>query len=789
MALLCVGAAAPPAVLLADAQGGPPRLASARSGRWSDPATWQRRSVPGAGAAVVIARRTKVEYDIASERELTSLDVEGALVFSRSRSTRLDTGNIVVRDGGALEIGSADRPIPPSVTTEIRLVVPAGATFRGGDFVPGDVGIWIFGGGRWDLHGAPIRHTWTKLARVVRPGDRGVVVGQDVTDWPAGATVMVTPTGRSPQAADFEERTVERVLRLPGGLYEVRLRTALERAHDGGGAFSGEIALLTRNVRIMSKYPDRVKAHTMYMAGARGGISYGEFRDLGARGVLGRYPLHFHLMGDTSRGMVLRGASIWRSDNHFLNIHGSSGITIEDTVGYDVPGAGFFLEPVGGRSGRQESRQQSRDKRERRPEERPAPPSPAASPGDKRKRGEEARDARLAERRERASGQRPRKGEEPFGNVDNVFVHNLAAKAIWRPGALEDRRRVALFWIGAFNTTLIDNVAVGALGGRDFSGFHLAEEADVSFSQPPLAMVGNEAHSNGAHGFFSWTNSKLAFDIVGFTAWRNGRSGVALGAYNHRFRLFNATLAENGEHNVTTWVVRPWIQDSVLRAAPVGIFFNPREVPGSPDDPGRIINTRFAEHRDADVAQDHRSCPSPEQEREVYSRACPANYAVFVRPQFLSRRAIDFGWHESAHTWLDVLEWATPPAGMPSSFRLMRKDQRGQTGWLFEPFEAWLQPLTRAVDVPPHVEISAAPEPRNGGGITVRALARDDQAIAAVEFFVDAVMVRRTATPPYQLRWSPQGRLRRSAYVYARAVDSAGNVAYSRVLRLGPSSP
>ncbi|MGH2627753.1 MAG: G8 domain-containing protein, partial [Anaerolineales bacterium] len=552
VALLCTAAAAP--VISPAGQGPPPPLASVRSGRWSDPAIWQGGRVPAEGAAVVIAAGTRVEYDIASGRELASLDVHGTLLFSRSRSTRLDTGNVIVRNRGVLEMGTPDRPIPSSVTAEIRLVVPAGTTFQGGDFAPGDVGIWIFEGGRWDVAGAPIRHTWTKLARPVGPGDLAVVVRADVTDWSAGATVLVTPTGRSPEAADFEERTVEGVRRLPKGLYEVRLRSALARAHDGGGHFSGEIALLSRNARILSKYPDRVKAHTMYMAGANGGISYAELRDLGARGVLGRYPVHFHMMGDTSRGMVLRGASIWRSDNHFLNIHGSSGITVEDTVGYDVPGAGFFLEAASGRSGGQESLRSTQDKRVRREEE-----------------------------RERRASESRRKGEEPFGNVDNIFIHNLGAKAVWRPGALEERTRVSLFWIGAFNTILIDNVAVGAVGGRDFSGFHLAENADHSLSRLPLAMVGNEAHSNGAHGLFSWTNSKLAFDIVGFSAWRNGRSGVALGAYNHRFRLFNAALSENGLHNVGTWVIRPWIQDSVLQASPVGIFFYPREVPGSPE--------------------------------------------------------------------------------------------------------------------------------------------------------------------------------------------------------------
>ena len=40
-------------------------------------------------------------------------------------------------------------------------------------------------------------------------------------------------------------------------------------------------------------------------------LSYAEFRHLGKEGVLGRYSLHYHLVGDTMRGSYVIGASIW----------------------------------------------------------------------------------------------------------------------------------------------------------------------------------------------------------------------------------------------------------------------------------------------------------------------------------------------------------------------------------------------------------------------------------------------------------------------------------------------
>jgi hypothetical protein len=82
----------------------------------------------------------------------------------------------------------------------------------------------------------------------------------------------------------------------------------------------------------------------MYHRGSAGSISYAEFRHLGKEGVLGRYPLHYHLCGDTMRGSSVIGASIWDSGNRWLTIHGTNYLVVRDCVGYQSLGHGFFLE-------------------------------------------------------------------------------------------------------------------------------------------------------------------------------------------------------------------------------------------------------------------------------------------------------------------------------------------------------------------------------------------------------------------------------------------------------------
>ena len=60
--------------------------------------------------------------------------------------------------------------------------------------------------------------------------------------------------------------------------------------------------------------------------------------------MLGRYSLHFHLVGDTMRGSSVIGASIWDSGNRWLTIHGTNYLVVRDCVGYQSIGHGFFLE-------------------------------------------------------------------------------------------------------------------------------------------------------------------------------------------------------------------------------------------------------------------------------------------------------------------------------------------------------------------------------------------------------------------------------------------------------------
>jgi len=202
------------------------------------------------------------------------------------------------------------------------------------------------------VHGAPLKRTWVKLASPAKAGDTVLQLEERMNDWRTGDRVIVT-TGEAaehnrdsfnqknqfPRTAGTEER------QIAAGHGEtpdaaLNLDAPLKLGHRVEGLMRCEVANLSRNVVIESAEPDGVRGHTMYHHGSSGGISYAEFRHLGKEGVLGRYSLHFHLVGDTMRGSSVIGASIWDSGNRWLTIHGTNYLVVRDCVGFQSIGHG-----------------------------------------------------------------------------------------------------------------------------------------------------------------------------------------------------------------------------------------------------------------------------------------------------------------------------------------------------------------------------------------------------------------------------------------------------------------
>ncbi len=353
----------------ADAPGAekPVLIRSARSGPWSAAATWEGGKAPSAGAKVQIREGHSVAYDLKSDEVIRSIHVAGTLSFVPDRDTRLNVGLIKIQAGDdcsedgfdcdahvpaaddnkpkpALEVGTPDRPIDAKHTAVIRLVLVDGMDRKSCPAI-------VCCGGRMDFHGAPMNRTWLKLGATAKKGDDTITLDEPVQGWRPGDRVLITATKgtrdtsgtRRPAKRDQQVYTEDRLVQALDGSRLI-LDKPLDHEHRGAEEFRGEVANLSRNVIVESADPTKERGHTMYHRNSAGAISYAEFRHLGKEGVLGRYSLHYHLVGNSMRGSYVIGASIWDSGNRWLTIHGTNYLVVRDCVGYQSVGHGFFLE-------------------------------------------------------------------------------------------------------------------------------------------------------------------------------------------------------------------------------------------------------------------------------------------------------------------------------------------------------------------------------------------------------------------------------------------------------------
>ena len=331
-------------------------IESTRGGDWSDPAIWEPQRTPRSGDKVKISRGHRVEYDVASGEVIQLIHIEGALVFARDTDTELNVamlkvgGKMASHSGVAdvhghqmkpitarLEVGTREDPIPASLSAKIRLHHIDGLDPEEAPLIT------CRPGGRMDFHGAPLTRTWLDLGADAEVGDLELTLSEVVGGWQAGDQIIITGDERD-GIADEEFTTEERRITKISGR-QITLDRPLEFSHAGAGdKYRCEVANLSRNVIVESADPDGVRGHTMHHRHSAGSISYARFAHLGKEGVLGRYPIHFHLCRDSLRGESVIGAAIVDSHNRWVTIHNTHYMVVRDCVGFGSVGHGYFLE-------------------------------------------------------------------------------------------------------------------------------------------------------------------------------------------------------------------------------------------------------------------------------------------------------------------------------------------------------------------------------------------------------------------------------------------------------------
>ena len=333
---------------------------AATGGDWS--AIWGQDR-PGAGARVLIPAGVVVTVDGRFDEALKWIRVDGTLRFATDRDTALKVETIVVDSTGQLEIGSASRPIEAG--REARIVfADLGPLDRQKD--PLGLGRGLIAHGGLTIHGAETTSS-VPLAAAPRRGDTVLRLSSVPVNWGIGGHLVLPGVHPDPGKNQDEELTI---LGIQGTV--VTIDRPLAYDHILPDAVPVPLAYLDRNVVLTSENtadPDR-RGHVMVMHRSvkDRSIAYVELDGLGrtradrlvtdpqldADGRLipdttgndrGRYALHFHHTGveDPAHPAIVRGIAVvhglkWGVVNHQGNV------IVEDSVSYDVAGAGFVTE-------------------------------------------------------------------------------------------------------------------------------------------------------------------------------------------------------------------------------------------------------------------------------------------------------------------------------------------------------------------------------------------------------------------------------------------------------------
>lgn len=345
---------------------------------WHNPATWPGNVVPAQGGTdVTLPANAKV---LLSSCSVSANAIFGTITVPATSELIFGDAAISIRAKGFKVFGALRAGAP---TCRLRNKVSITLHGARSDQVtnpapsPWVKGIYV-ANGTLSLHGTLFTPTWTRLAATAKAGDTVLLV-QDVPNWQPGQKIVITTTDLK-DARDFhknEELTISAVYTTSLGstVGAIRVTTPLAYTHYGGPEYQAEVALLSRNILVQgneatseptdtspiactdsygSSYPCENKftngfgGHIMvtgtlasaYVAGV-------ELYRMGQTNVLGRYPLHFHLMGSQqgrSIGAVATDNAVHRSFFRCMTVHGTHYAKLYENTAYDAIGHCYFLE-------------------------------------------------------------------------------------------------------------------------------------------------------------------------------------------------------------------------------------------------------------------------------------------------------------------------------------------------------------------------------------------------------------------------------------------------------------
>ena len=318
-------------------------ISCTQNGDWNDPNTWSPSLVPTINDDVTIGMGLTVT--LSGTMNARSIMVMGTLKpTTLSTSFDLTTEGIMVH-GGVFTIGTSAQAYVGNAKITLTGNNPTQTLFSG----MGTKVIGVMGGGTLEFNGIA-KKSWSQLGATAAAGASTITMKENV-DWSVNDEIVIATTDFLPSQSEKRKITA-----ITGT--SITLDRPLDYMHFGqlqnyanaARNFSlderAEVGLLTHNIKIVGDENSLLNGfggHIMSMAGSVANASNIELFQMGQKSKVGRYPWHWHLVGNAG-GQFIKNSSIHKSFNRIITVHGTNNTVVEGNVGYDFIGHGYFLE-------------------------------------------------------------------------------------------------------------------------------------------------------------------------------------------------------------------------------------------------------------------------------------------------------------------------------------------------------------------------------------------------------------------------------------------------------------
>ena len=290
----------------------------------------------------------------------------GSLIFpsdsNQAHERTFDAHYIFLNNNALMEVGTEDEPYSSKLTITMH-------GNKNDPYIPkfGNkcIGVRF---STLDIHGTERDITWTSLETTALAGSETITL-REAVDWQVGEKIVIASTdlgvedNHQPGIGDMsEQRTIktisadQTVITFDGPLlWEHYANTDTYGYPDMNNMVDSiemraEVGLLTRNVKYQGdetsndeEYGATIMLHSPGDESVIGRISYAEFFNVGQAFQLGRYPIHFHMIGEVNKSYVI-GNAIHNSFNRGTTIHGVHYLRVTHNVLYHCKGHNIFIE-------------------------------------------------------------------------------------------------------------------------------------------------------------------------------------------------------------------------------------------------------------------------------------------------------------------------------------------------------------------------------------------------------------------------------------------------------------